>query len=146
MKNQEFINSLPKEIFCISWSKAIQMQYKEFRDPSDIDIILKPDYQGFAWYKATQFGWTTIDMWDEYQWPILDRIEFSDGSRVDIIINGFSVTTQINWFNVLPIWEVAQKKVEMMQYCSDPEDERYKKHLTDIGFLISRKLIQVSKI
>lgn len=146
MKNQDFINSLPKGIFCISWSYAIKLQYKDFRDPSDIDIILDPDFQDFAWYKATQFEWNSINIGTEYEWLIIDRIEFSDGSRVDIIVEKFTWFNQVNWFNVLPISEIAKRKVQMMQYCPDSTDERYIKHLADIGFLISRKLITVTKL
>jgi len=146
MKNQEFINSLPKEIFCFSWSYAIKLQHKEFRNPSDIDIMVKPSFEDFVWYKATQFEWNAILWWDEYSWWFIERLEFSDGSRVDIILNDFSWTLQKDGFNVLHIWEVAKKKVEMMEYCSNPEDERFKKHLADIGYLLARKLISVSKV
>ena len=66
MKNIDFLASLPKQIFAISGSFGIKLQYPSFRDHKDIDISFLEDFTEFIVFSFGKDPETKMEIDGQY--------------------------------------------------------------------------------
>ena len=144
MKSNDFISSIPKDIFVFSGSYAIKKQIKDFRENKDIDIALLTEYSEFVQFKAEKL-WAIVEINWQYDIETM-QISFDDWSMIDCILWGelpkdIVVISNYKYFRVS---EIAKHKVNLLsQYnsCNGGkilQKEKYEKHSNDLIFLLEK--------
>lgn len=137
MEQLNLLKTLPDDIYIITWSYAIKLQDNNFRKPNDLDIIFNQKYSEFIRFTAEK-NWRTVK--EEWHYELEVIFLEKDWFEIHAIPYNILPTNIIkkDWYNVLKQEEVYWYKTAILKQYKR-EDEQFKKHLTDIGYMHNKR-------
>ncbi len=122
----QFLMNISKDLFIVKWSLSLYQQLKIFRNPKDIDIIIKSEHIDYFEFLSKKFNFEIDWPWEIDCWPysgpdfIWNNFKFEDWSIIQIEINdNFKWEVIKSVMNLVSVNEVCKWKLKRLHDNND---------------------------
>lgn len=135
----DLLNTLPSDIFIVTGSYAILQQDKNYRENTDIDILLVKEYYEFLSFKAEKLWFTVHINWD-YELETMEIVK--DWFKLHAILHDkldrFTEIVTIWKLNFMKAEVIFEYKIQMLKQYKRWTPQ-FKKHLIDTGYYLTKQ-------